>query len=361
MLEESPESTEHRARRVHDSAVVIDTHIDTITHLLWHEHEFDQRLSDARVDIPRLREGGVSAAFFAVWVDDRYDENAALQYTLRGIDAMYRTIDRYPDDLALALSADDVAQAKAEGKTAVLLSVEGGRALSDDLGVLRMLYKLGVRSITLCWGNATNWIDSCNEEIHGGLTDFGRGIVREMNQIGMIPDISHVSDRAFYDVIEATERPVFASHSSCRDLTPAPRNMTDDMIATLADIGGVVNINFGSGFVAQDSAHAHQARLNDWDDIDYDGWGRIGVASGEAGPPLEALIDHFQRAIDLVGADHVGIGSDFDGVDAVPQEMEDIGKLPRITEELLARGYSDDQVTQVLGGSNMRLFREAMG
>ena len=118
MLEESPESTEHRARRVHDSAVVIDTHIDTITHLLWHEHEFDQRLSDARVDIPRLREGGVSAAFFAVWVDDRYDENAALQYTLRGIDAMYRTIDRYPDDLALALSADDVAQAKAEGKTA---------------------------------------------------------------------------------------------------------------------------------------------------------------------------------------------------------------------------------------------------
>lgn len=353
-------SISDRARELHESSLVIDTHLDTITHLLWHEHEFDQRLPDARVDIPRLRQGGVGAAFFAVWVDDRYDANGALQYTLRGIDAMYQTIDRFSDDLDLALSTSDVRRIQKAGKVAVLLSIEGGRALTDDLGVLRMLHNLGIRSTTLCWGDATAWIDSCNDEPHGGLTEFGRAIISEMNQVGMIPDISHVSDRAFYDVVEVSARPVFASHSSCRALTPAKRNMTDDMIRTLAAAGGVININFGSGFVTRNPEEAHLARLNDWDDVDYDGWGRIGVASDEIGPPLDALIDHFEHAIDLVGAEHVGIGTDFDGVRSLPQGMEDIGMLPRVTDELLKRGRSEGEVSQILGESNMDLFVKAM-
>ena len=348
-----PWTVSEQAQRVHEYAIVIDTHIDTITHLLWHDHEFNERLTDARVDIPLLREGGIDAAFFAIWVDDKYE---ALRYTLRGIDVMFRTIDKYPDDLVIALTTADVEQAKREGKVAVLLSIEGGRALSDDLGVLRQLYKLGIRSTTLCWGDATSWIDSCNDEPHRGLTDFGRDIVAEMNQVGMIPDISHVSDKAFYDVLEASSRPIFASHSSCRALTPARRNMTDAMITALAQKNGVININFGAGFVTREPADAHLANLRDWDDQDYDGWGRIGIASGEVGPP----IDHFEHAMDLVGAEHVGIGTDFDGVKSLPVGMDHIGMMPIVTDLLLKRGRSEAEVNEVLGASNIRLFREAM-
>ena len=189
---------------------------------------------------------------------------------------------------------------------------------------------------------------------------FGREVVREMNQIGMIRDISHVSDQAFYDVIEASERPVFASYSSWRTLTPTRRIMTDDMIRTLAQNGGVININFGSGFVTADPDAVHNPKPGVKVDETYDGWGRIGKDSGELGPPFGCLIDHFEHAISLVGADHVGIGSDFDGVSSVPQGMEDIGKLPAITEALLAAGHSETDVVQVLGGSNLRLFHEAM-
>ena len=348
-----PWTVSEQTQRVHESAIVIDTHIDTITHLLWHDHEFNERLTDARVDIPLLREGGIDAAFFAIWVDDKYE---ALRYTLRGIDVMFRTIDKYPDDLVIALTTADVEQAKREDKVAVLLSIEGGRALSDDLGVLRQLYKLGIRSTTLCWGDATSWIDSCNDEPHGGLTDFGRDIVAEMNQVGMIPDISHVSDKAFYDVLEASSRPIFASHSSCRALTPARRNMTDAMITALAQKNGVININSGAGFVTRESADAHLANLRDWDDQDYDGWGRIGIASGEGGPP----IDHFEHAMELVGAEHVGIGTDFDGVKSLPVGMDHIGMMPIVTDLLLKRGRSEAEVNEVLGASNIRLFREAM-
>ena len=348
-----PWTVSEQTQRVHESAIVIDTHIDTITHLLWHDHEFNERLTDARVDIPLLREGGIDAAFFAIWVDDKYE---ALRYTLRGIDVMFRTIDKYPDDLVIALTTADVEQAKREDKVAVLLSIEGGRALSDDLGVLRQLYKLGIRSTTLCWGDATSWIDSCNDEPHGGLTDFGRDIVAEMNQVGMIPDISHVSDKAFYDVLEASSRPIFASHSSCRALTPARRNMTDAMITALAQKNGVININFGAGFVTREPADAHLANLRDWDDQDYDGWGRIGIASGEVGPP----IDHFEHAMELVGAEHVGIGTDFDGVKSLPVGMDHIGMMPIVTDLLLKRGRSEAEVNEVLGASNIRLFREAM-
>jgi len=348
-----PWTVSEQTQRVHESAIVIDTHIDTITHLLWHDHEFNERLTDARVDIPLLREGGIDAAFFAIWVDDKYE---ALRYTLRGIDVMFRTIDKYPDDLVIALTTADVEQAKREDKVAVLLSIEGGRALSDDLGVLRQLYKLGIRSTTLCWGDATSWIDSCNDEPHGGLTDFGRDIVAEMNQVGMIPDISHVSDKAFYDVLEASSRPIFASHSSCRALTPARRNMTDAMITALAQKNGVININFGAGFVTREPADAHLANLRDWDDQDYDGWGRIGIASGEVGPP----IDHFEHAMELVGAEHVGIGTDFDGVKSLPVGMDHIGMMPIVTDLLLKCGRSEAEVNEVLGASNIRLFREAM-
>ncbi len=348
-----PWTVSEQTQRVHESAIVIDTHIDTITHLLWHDHEFNERLTDARVDIPLLREGGIDAAFFAIWVDDKYE---ALRYTLRGIDVMFRTIDKYPDDLVIALTTADVEQAKREDKVAVLLSIEGGRALSDDLGVLRQLYKLGIRSTTLCWGDATSWIDSCNDEPHGGLTDFGRDIVAEMNQVGMIPDISHVSDKAFYDVLEASSRPIFASHSSCRALTPARRNMTDAMITALAQKNGVININSGAGFVTREPADAHLANLRDWDDQDYDGWGRIGIASGEVGPP----IDHFEHAMELVGAEHVGIGTDFDGVKSLPVGMDHIGMMPIVTDLLLKRGRSEAEVNEVLGASNIRLFREAM-
>jgi membrane dipeptidase len=219
---------------------VFDTHIDTATHLLSRNPDFATRLDVGHVDIPCLREGGVDVAFFAVWINDETSDLDAMRLTLREIDAIHRTIDANPDDLALALNAEDVVLARSEGKIAVLISIEGGRGVDEDLSILRTFYRVGVRSITLAWGAATGWIDSHNEERHGGLTDFGRGVVAEMQQLGMLVDISHVSDKSFWDVLETSERPVFASHSCCRTLQSHNRNMPDDMIVALGEADGVI-------------------------------------------------------------------------------------------------------------------------
>ena len=351
-----------KAKRLHQSSLVIDTHIDTISHLYWRRPNFAEHLPGGRVDLPRLREGGVGAAFFAIWIDDPLDENAALQHTLRALDAMYETVAANDSELEIVLTAGDIERIHAAGKIGVILSIEGGRAIADDLGVLRMLYRLGIRSITLAWKGATNWIDSWYDQVHGGLTDFGRDVVLEMNRLGMLVDISHVSDKSFYDVLDISERPVFASHSSCRALCNHRRNMTDEMIHALADHGGVININFSSNFVVQgwddEWTNRHWQRSGDGN---VDGWDIVGGPSPNPGPPFERLAEHFRHALGLVGASHVGIGSDYDGVSSVPQEVEDISKLPRITESLLADGHSESEIRSVLGLNNLRLIQDVMG
>jgi membrane dipeptidase len=351
-----------QAERLHRSSLVIDTHIDTITHLLWRHPDFGQRLQNGHVDIPRLREGGVGAAFFAIWVDDDvYDEPDSLKYVMRALDVIQRTVQVHAEHLEIALNAGDVERIHAEGRVAVLLSIEGGNALCSDLGVLRQLYRLGVRSVTLTWQYATAWCDSCNDGPYGGLTPLGRDIVREMGQLGMLPDVSHISDEAFYDVLEVAERPVFASHSSCRALQDARRNMTDEMITALGDAEGVVNINFASPFIGGPDHPPFVPTLNPDQSQFQDPFQRIHNPDGSTGSPFDRLMDHFDHALRLAGPDGVGIGSDYDGISSTPTGMDDISRLPRLTQGLLERGHSEDTVRKVLGLNNLRLFREALG
>lgn len=355
------ESLGERAAALHQSALVIDTHIDTLTHLMWRHPDFGSRLQNGHVDIPRMREGNVGAAFFAIWVDDDvYDESESLKYVVRALDVMYRTLEVHSDDLDLALNAADVKRIREAGKIAILLSIEGGNAICSDLGVLRVLHRLGIRSITLAWQRATAWCDSSNEAPHHGLTLQGRDIVEEMQELGMLPDVSHLSDRAFYDVLDAAKRPVFASHSSCRALQDARRNMSDPMIRELAFNGGVMNINFGSGFIGGEGHPPHVPILHPDRSTFRDPFDRISRPSDRPGSPFSRLLDHFDHAIETAGADHVGVGSDFDGVGSLPQGMEHIGKLPALTRGLLERGHNDETIRKVLGGNNLRLFERAL-
>lgn len=353
-------SVSSRAARLHRESLVIDTHIDTATHLLYRGPDFGTRLKEGHVDIPRMREGGVGAAFFAVWIDESHDEEAAFKHAVRGVDVIRRTVDRHPADLALALNAADIEEARSRGKIAVLISIEGGRAIADDLACLRALHGLGVRSMTLAWYRSTNWCDSHNDGRHGGLTPFGRDVVLEMNRLGMLVDISHVSDATFWDVLEVSQKPVFASHSCCRALRDHTRNMTDEMVAALSAKGGVINVTFVSGFVAGPPGSDFESpvippREELRDPFDYISW-----PCPDPGPQFQTLMAQFNHAIRLAGPDHVGIGSDYDGMAQTPIGVEDISKLSAITEGLLASGHSDEEVRKVLGGNNLRLFRETL-
>ncbi len=345
---------------LHRTSLVVDTHVDTATHLLWRWPDFSQRLEEGHLDIPRLREGGVDAVMFAVWIDEGFSNEAALKLCLRGIDTIHRAIDTYSDDLAFARTAADVTAAHEAGKIAILITIEGGRVICDDLGILRMLESLGVCSITLAWGAATAWVDAHNHQRHGGLTDFGRDVVREMQRLNMLVDISHLSDPAFWDVIEVAERPVFASHSSCHALQPHTRNMKDDMIEALAKNGGVMNINFFGGFIGANPETGHVEPTLRKPPVYRDPFDRIAYMVPEPGPPLSRLIDHYNHAIKLAGAEHVGIGSDFDGVTQLPQGMEDASNLPSLTAGLLEAGHSEHDVTQILGANNLRLFEQTL-
>lgn len=364
------EDPEERARRIHSEAIVIDTHADTLQRVLYGGVDLGDHLPDGHVDIPRLRQGGVDGQFFALWVDSIFAGPAAVKQTLRLIDAMNRVLEKHPDKIALARSADELEAINKSGRIAALLGIEGGHAIDDDLRVLRVYYNLGVRYMTLTWSNANNWADSSREERHGGLTEFGKEVVREMNRLGMIVDISHVSDKTFYDVLKVATRPVIASHSSCRALAANPRNMTDDMIRALARNGGVIGINFYSAFIDDDYARRARSgqspsaaeRLNpkSWAELERlaaERYKRFETPSKIAPPPMERVLDHIDHVVKLVGADHVGLGSDYDGIDSAPAGLEDVSRLPNITRGLLRRGYSERDIKKILGGNFLRVLR----
>ncbi len=348
------------ASELHRNSLVVDTHVDTATHLLWRSPDFARRLDVGHLDLPRMREGGVNAVMFAVWIDEGFSNEAALKLALREIDVIHQTIAAQSSQLAFARTADDVRKAHADGKIAILISIEGGRVICDDLGILRMLESLGVCSITLAWNAANGWADAHAHQRHGGLTNFGKEVVREMQRLNMLVDVSHLSDPAFWDVIEVSERPVFASHSSCYELQPHTRNMKDPMIEALAKNGGVMNINFFGGFIGADPETGHVEPTLRNPPVYRDPFDRIAYMVPFPGPPLSRLIDHFNHAISIAGADHVGIGSDFDGVTQLPQGMEDVSKLPAITSGLLDAGHSEQDVVKVLGGNNLRLFEQTL-
>jgi membrane dipeptidase len=303
-----------------------------------------------QTDIPRMKEGGLDAEFFAIYVAAKYaKEGGSTRRAMDMINDVYEQARRHPKSLEMAFTSGDIRRIHKSGKISALMGIEGGHAIEDSLSALRQFYKLGVRYMTLTHTNTNNWADSAGginnpaEKRHGGLSDFGREVVREMNRLGMMVDISHVADGTFWDAIETSQAPVIASHSSCRALTNVPRNLTDDMLKALAKNRGVVMINFYSGFI----------------NTEYAKPGAPAPAKAANKSTMDMLMRHFEHAIKVAGIDHVGIGSDFDGVDGLlPAGMEDVSKLPAITYELLKRGYSDADVKKVLGENLLRVMAE---
>jgi membrane dipeptidase len=363
------------ALRIHRSAMVVDTHSDVTSRILDNGFDMGARASDGHMDIPRMKEGGIDAEFFAIYVAAKYaKDGGAARRALDMIDGVYRQIERHPESLELATSVEEIRRISKADKIAALMGIEGGHAIEDSLGALRMFYKLGVRYMTLTHTNTNNWADSSGDEPkHHGLTDFGRAVVHEMNRLGMLVDISHVSDETFNAVMETTKAPVIASHSSARALTNIPRNMSDDMLRAVARNGGVVMVNFGAGFVDQNRADATRMRdeifksaLEDLqkryaNDPDRLAKARDTLLGAFELPktPLTKLVDHIEHIVKVAGIDHVGLGSDFDGVSALPEGMEDCSKLPNITVELLKRGYKEPDIKKILGENFLRVMSQA--
>jgi len=365
------------AKKLHFSSIVLDTHDDTTQRFFMTGYDLGRRNTEGHVDIPRMKEGGMNAIFFSIWIDGRIMGPPAVEKALDQIDAVRQNVQRYPNDIVLARTADDVRRAHAQGKIAALMGVEGGHMIGNDIRVLRIFADLGVRYMTLTHFYNDEWADSSTDKpAHNGLTDFGKQVVREMNRQGMLVDISHVSDKTFYDALAISQAPLIASHSSCRALCNHPRNMTDDMIKALAAKGGVIQINYEKSFIDQAYKDASDRATggvvqqnnelvkkcnNDEACIARELANRQKQLTAEGKLPhvsWERIIDHIDHAVKLVGADHVGLGSDFDGAD-MPDGMEDCSKLPKITEALLRKGYSDEDIRKILGENTLRVMAEA--
>ena len=373
-----------QARAIQDSAIIVDTHADTPQRFV--DENFDLGNSDAsdigNISLDKAYAGNLGAEFFSIWVDPETNSGHFAKRTLDLIDSVYEQAERHPDRMMMAYSVDDIERAHRQKKLAALMGIEGGHSIENDIRLLRDFYRLGVRYMTLSWSNTNEWADSSGDiddpkiEHHNGLTDFGKQVVLEMNRLGMMVDISHVADKTFWDAIATTKAPVIASHSSARALTNAPRNMTDDMLRAVAKNGGVVQVNFFDGFIDQKYWDALKAQEKDQKAavdaflekrksegkpatyIDVEKIQRQWIAMIQR-PPLSALIDHIDHIAKVAGVDHVGLGSDFDGVTgATPAGIDSAADLPKITQGLLDRGYSANDIRKILGGNTLRVFRE---
>lgn len=376
-----------KALEIHNSAIVVDTHADTPQRFL--DENYDIGSTDPKdyghISLDKAKAGNLGAEFFSIWVEPETNQGHFARHTLDLIDAVYEQAARHPDRMMMAFSVDDIERAHREHKLAALLGIEGGHSIENDIRVLRDFYRLGVRYMTLSWSNTNEFADSSGDiedtkiEHHNGLTDNGKQIVLEMNRLGMLVDISHVSDKTFYDAIAVTKAPVIASHSSARALANHARNMTDDMLRAVAKNGGVVQVNFYSAFVDENYRKAAEAQMKDRDAatranaeklkaqgktptyLDADRIDRGWTARLQR-PPLSSLIDHIDHIARIAGIDHVGLGSDFDGVGgATPAGIDSAADLPKITQALLDGGYSAEDIRKILGGNILRVFREAEG
>ena len=368
-----PQDDMARARELAAEAIGIDSHIDTIQRVLVMGEDLAIRQQAGHVAIPRLREGGIHAPFFALWVPVYYQGAEAVRRALDLRDAMQSILEAHQDQIELALTAADIERIVKAHKIAAFLTIEGGHTIDDDLRVLRMYYQLGIRSMTLTHSHNNNWADSSTEEpAHNGLTDFGKEVVREMNRLGMLVDVSHVSDKTFYDVLAVTTKPVILSHSSMRALSDVPRNVTDEMLRALAKNGGVIGINFGEGFVNPKDAEALQSAIR----IETNGTALTGKALDDhaakdvqklfgarvnVAATVEDVADHIDHAVEVAGIDQVGIGSDFDGISGPPNGLEDVSKMPALIAELLKRGYVESDLKKILGENHLRVIRQVTG
>jgi len=374
---------------VHRSAIVIDTHADTPQRFLDENYDLGQPLNGGNLNLESARTGNLGAEFFSIWVEPTINKGHYAKKTLELIDSVKQQVAKHPDQMMFVTTPEGIELAHREHKLAALMGIEGGHSIEDSLALLRQYYALGVRYMTLTWSNSTDWADSSGDidnpkvsHTKEGLTEFGKDVVYEMNKLGMMVDISHVSDSTFFRTLIITRAPVIASHSSARALCDAPRNMTDDMLRAVAHSGGpdskggVVQVNFYSAFISQAYHDADKAQKPEVDkavqelkdkaksqgrEATYEEISKVQrrFADRIPRPPLSALIDHIDHIAKVAGVDHVGLGSDFDGVDGqLPQGIDSVADLPKITAALMERGYSAEDCRKILGGNLLRVFRE---
>ncbi len=386
----SPTAAHHRtAEQVHRAAIVIDTHEDTPQRILDDHFDLTDPLGTGQVNLDAIHKGNLGAAFFSIWVEPKLYQGQYAHRTLELIDATRNQAARHPDQIRFTTTADGILAAHREHKFALLMGIEGGHSIEHSLALLRMYYDLGVRYMTLTWSNSNGWADSSGDaddttvpHTADGLSDFGKDVVYEMNRLGMIVDVSHVSDKTFYRTLIVSRAPVIASHSAARALCDAPRNMTDDMLRAIArsggpdSKGGVVMVNFYSGFISQAYRNAQiaqrpqllQAEQALRDQFKAEGrtltYGDIdkvdrAFADRIPRPPFSDLINQIDHIVKVAGIDHVGIGTDFDGISGqLPQGIDSAADLPKVTAALMARGYSAADCDKILGGNFLRVFHE---
>jgi membrane dipeptidase len=370
------------ARRLLDSAPLVDGHNDLPWALRERQGEdgpldlaaaldidLTTRQDSLHTDLPKLREGGVGIQFWSVYVPCGYAGPVATRAVLEQIELTYALVDRYPDDLGLARTADEALAMFRAGKVAGLLGAEGGHCIDDSLGVLRALHRLGVRYMTLTHNENTAWADSATDEpVHDGLTDFGRQVVAEMNSLGMLVDVSHVSPATMRDALAVSRAPVIFSHSSCRAVADHPRNVPDDVLTTMANAGGVCMVTFVPQFVSPAYADwdrelkaAMQAAGAKHNDIAERAAFSAGWSDGPAKPQVGVadVVAHLEHAREVAGVDHIGLGGDFDGVAVQPDGLEDVSRYPVLLDALLDRGWSEPDVAKLAGGNALRVLREA--
>jgi membrane dipeptidase len=332
-----------KAHELHQEAVVIDGHCDTILSVMtrgsWfgsRSRDFFERDEDGHIDLPRLLEGGITCQVMALYIEPQYKPAASARRCLEMLDAFYSLLDQ-SEQFVMATKVQDILDAKAGGKVAGLLSIEGGEAIEGSLSALRNFYRLGVRAMGLTWNQRNDLADGVGEKsAKSGLTDLGISVVKEMEKLGMLVDVSHLSESSFWGVHEVADRPYIASHSNAQALASHPRNLTDKQIEALASKGGVIGVVFCPPFVDDDRENVTLSRVCDH-------------------------IDHIKK---VAGIDHVGLGSDFDGFGVSPgspQVMKDVSEMPKLTEELLRRGYTEEEVKKVLGGNWLRVYKEVIG
>jgi membrane dipeptidase len=366
------------ARQIHADAILIDGHNDLPYRFREKKDLSFQRLDitrwnkdkDLHTDIPRLKHGGLGGQFWAAYVPtESIKTGAAVKETLEQIDVIHRIVKAHPDVFAMASTADDIVRIRKQGKIASLIGVEGGHSIDNSLGVLRTYHQLGVRYMTLTHSETIDWADSATDQPrHGGLTPFGEQVVLEMNRLGMLVDLSHVSADTMKHALKVTRAPVIFSHSSAYAIAQHPRNVPDDVLRLVAKNDGVVMVNFFSGFVVPEGARqmqrmfeiARELREKYPRDEDF----KLAMAAWRKDHPFPAgtihdVVDHIDHIVEVAGIDHVGIGSDFDGINSVPRQLEDVSCYPYLTQELLNRGYKKDDIHKILGGNLLRVMRAA--
>jgi membrane dipeptidase len=368
--------TDDEVMRVHQSAILIDGHND-VTSATVAGLDIGKPNTDHMTDVPRMKKGGMGAQFFAAYVAASYVEgNRAANRALQMIDTVrHDIVEQHPQDFLFATTAEDIRRAYREHKIAALIGIEGGHAIEDSLRLLRLYHDLGVRYMTLTHSNSNHWADSSGDpkKPNNGLSAFGKEVVAEMNRLGMIVDISHVADKTFWDALEVSKAPIFASHSSCRAISPVARNMTDEMIVALAKKGGVVQINFSCDFLNPEVAKANAGTVDKVRAVrdqlipkyanDPDGLRKamaearkqVGAAPGPRAT-LADVVKHINHVVQIAGVDAVGLGSDFDGIRCAPEGLDSVDKWPNLTRALLEEGYTAAEIRKIYGENTLRLM-----